>query len=624
MVKFTLNRYSLINYLYFEVAMADILNERDLTFMLYELFDSESLIKRERYQEHDKHTFNGVISTAKTLAEKHFLPIRQKLDTHQPTFDGKKVHVIPELKQALDAVIDSGLASATADFDLEGMQLPPIIANVANAYLTAAGSTATGYISLTTANANLLEAHGSKALIETWVKPMRSGRFMGTMAMTEPDCGSGLADLTTSAIKEEEGEHQGSYRIAGNKIFISGGDHDLSENIVHLVLARIKGAPKGVKGISLFVVPKYLVDERGNIGEQNEVSLSGLFHKMGGRAHTSTALSFGEKHGAIGYLVGEEHQGLKYMFHMMNEARIFVGSMASILANAGYQYSLDYAKGRPQGRLPSMKDPHSPMINIIEHADVRRMLLAQKSYAEGSLALVLYGTQLADDQYTALSQTEREQAHLLLDFLTPIIKTWPSEYGPKANDLAIQVLGGHGYINEHPVEMFYRDNRLNPIHEGTTCIQSLDLLARKVPMNKMAGYEATLAEIEKTIISALLEPDLKDYAQELQQAIDKLKQTTHVLLSAMATENIDLVLSNSVKYIELFGHIVIAWLWLKQGAVAVKALSNNPHETDMAFYSGKLQALKYFYRFELPKVYLWAQLLSTMDSSCYDMQLDWF
>jgi len=599
---------------------AKILNERDIEFMLYELFDCESLITRERYQDHDKQTFSSVIETAKTIAEKFFLPIRQKLDIHQPTFDGKKVHVIPELKIALDAVIDSGLASATADYELDGMQLPPIIANAANAYLTAAGSTALGYISLTTANANLLEAHGSPTLIEKWVKPMRSGQYMGTMAMTEPGCGSGLGDLTTSAVLSDDGQ----YRISGNKIFISGGDHDLSENIVHLVLARVKGAPKGVKGISLFVVPKFLVNDDGSLGNDNEVALSGLFHKMGGRAHTSTALSFGEKNGSVGYLVGQENLGLKYMFHMMNEARIFVGSMAAILALTGYQYSLDYAKDRPQGRLPSSKDPHSPMVNIIEHADVRRMLLAQKAYSEGAYALVLYGTQLADDEKTAPTQEEREYAHLLLDFLTPIIKTWPSEYGPKANDLAIQVLAGHGYINEHPVELFYRDNRLNPIHEGTTGIQSLDLLARKVPINNSAGYSATLQEIERTIVVANGFPNLVIYSKELTEALTNLKETTQFLLSAMATKNIDLVLSNSVKYLELFGNIIIAWLWLKQGIVSAKAIEKQPHKDDLAFYQGKLQALQYFYRFELPQIYLWSKILTNLDDSSYSMQTQWF
>ncbi len=599
---------------------APMMNERDLEFMLYELFDSESLINRERYQDHDRQTFTQAIDTAKTLAEKYFLPIRQKLDTEQPTFDGKKVHLVPELKVAFDAVIESGFSSATADYELMGMQLPPIVANVANSYLFAAGGTGMGYTALTSANANLLQAHGSEELIERWVKPMRSGRFAGTMAMTEPGSGSGLADLTTSAVKSAEG----GYRITGNKIFISGGDHDLTENIVHLVLARIKGAPQGIKGISLFVVPKFLLNDDGSIGDDNEVALAGLFHKMGGRAQTSTALSFGEKEGSVAYLVGEENHGLKYMFHMMNEARIMIGSSASITALAGYHYSVDYAKERPQGRLPSCKDPLSPMVNIIEHADVKRMLLAQKAYAEGAYALVLYGTQLADDEKTADTEQARAQAHLLLDFLTPIIKTWPSEYGPKANDLAIQVLGGHGYINEHPVEMFYRDNRLNPIHEGTTCIQSLDLLARKLPMNNLAGYLATLAEMEKTSAIAREYESLAGYCDELDAAMANLKQTTNTLLQAMSTQNIDLVLSNSVKYIELFGHITIAWIWLKQGIVATKALAEQPHESDIGFYQGKLQALQYFYRFELPQIYLWSSILSEIDNTCYEMQTDWF
>ena len=599
---------------------APILNPRDLEFMLYELFDAESLIQRPRYQDHDRHTFNEVIATGKTLAEKYFLPIRQKLDTEQPTFDGTQVHTIPELKTAYDAVVASGFSSATADYEHYGMQLPPIVANVASAYLSAAGSTALGYTALTNANANLLETHGSPELIERWVKPMREGRFAGTMAMTEPDCGSALGDLTTSAQLAADGQ----YRITGNKIFISGGDHSLTDNIVHLVLARIKGAPKGVKGISLFVVPKILVNADGSLGDRNDVALAGLFHKMGGRGHTSTALSFGEKDGAIGYLVGEENKGLFYMFHMMNEARILVGTGAAVTALTGFQYSLDYAKSRPQGRLPSCKDPLSPLVNIIEHADVRRMLLAQKAYAEGAYALVLYGTQLSDDERTAETPEARQQAHLLLDFLTPIIKSWPSEYGPKANDLAIQVLAGHGYINEHPVEMFYRDNRLNPIHEGTTGIQSLDLLARKVPMNNLAGYIATLAVMETTIAEAQVWPRAAVHAQALQDAVKVLKDTTRTLLGAMQSSPIDLVLANSVTYLELFGHVTIAWLWLKQGMVAEQALEKDPHPDDDAFYQGKMQALQYFYHYELPKVAQWSALLVSLDNTTHDMQPEWF
>ncbi len=599
---------------------APLLCERDLQFMLFELFDTESLCERERYADHSRETFTAAMETARTVAEKYFLPIRQKVDTHQPTFDGEKVQMIPEIKVALDAAVEAGLGSSTANYELGGMQLPAIVASAAGAYLSAAGSVTMGYLGLTSANANLIEAHGSEEQKKQWVEPMRSGRFAGTMAMTEPAAGSGLADLTTSAVKADDG----SYRITGNKIFISGGDHELNENIVHLVLARVKGAPKGVKGISLFIVPKYMVNDDGSIGERNDVALAGLFHKMGGRGQTSTALNFGENGGAVGYLVGEENRGLTYMFHMMNEARIMVGTGAAVTALTGFQYSLNYARERPQGRLASCKDPMSPPVNIIEHADVRRMLLAQKAYSEGAMALCLLGAQLADDERTAPTEKEREDAHTLLDFLTPMIKTWPSEYGPKANDMAIQVLGGHGYINEHPVEMFYRDNRLNPIHEGTTGILSLELLARKVPMNDMKGYQACLAAMQQTIAEAKEVSELSDYAERLEAALVTVQETTSALLSAMMEQQIDLALSNSVKYLELFGNVVIAWLWLKQGCVAQAALAKQPHQRDADFYLGKLQAMRYFFRFELPQIQVWSKILTDGDSTCYDMQDNWF
>ncbi len=598
---------------------APLLCARDLQFMLYELFDSESLTQRPRYADHSVETFNAAIDTAQSIAEKYFLPIRKKVDEQQPTFDGKNVHMIPEIKVAVDAATQAGFVSSTSDYELGGMQLPLIVAGVASSYLSAAGSTTMGYLALSSANANLIENHGSAEQIETWVKPIRSGRFAGTMAMTEPSAGSGLADLTTTAIPAGDG----TYRIRGNKIFISGGDHELNENIVHLVLARIKGAPAGVKGISLFIVPKILVNADGSLGERNDVALAGLFHKMGGRGQTSTALSFGENDGAVGYLVGEEHRGLSYMFHMMNEARVMVGTNAACTALTGYQYSLDYARERLQGRLPSCKDPSSAPVNIVEHADVRRMLLAQKAYAEGAFALCMLGSQLADDKNTALSEKERLDAHTLLDFLTPIIKTWPSEYGPKANDLAIQILGGHGYINEHPVEMFYRDNRLNPIHEGTTGIQSLDLLGRKLPMNNLAGYRAFLATVQSTIDEALT-GDLAPIADKLSGAVATLEKTTEHLLGAMLEKPIDLVMANSVKYLELFGHVVIAWLWLRQGLVAQSGLAAKPHEADTHFYLGKLQAMKYFYNFELPLIDVWSKNLLDLDATFYEMDNNWF
>ena len=598
---------------------APILNRRDIEFFLYEMFDVESLISRERYKDHDKETFNAAIDIGQAIAEKYFLPIRQKVDANEPTFDGKKVHMIPEIKVALDAVIEAGLTCPTTDYEMGGMQLPLVAASGAFAYLSAVGSTTLGYISLTHANCNLIESHGTPEQIEKWVLPMREGRFAGTMAMTEPGAGSGLADLTTTAIKGDDG----NYRLKGNKIYISGGDHDLNENIIHLVLARIKGAPKGVKGISLFIVPKFLVNDDGSLGERNEVALAGLFHKMGGRGHTSAALSFGEQDGAVAYLVGEEHKGLMYMFHMMNEARILVGTGAALTALTGFQYSLDYAKERPQGRLLSCKDPQSPPVNIIEHPDVRRMLLTQKAYAEGAYALCLYGHQLADDEKTAPTEIERAHASTILDFLTPVIKSWPSEWGPKANDLAIQVLGGHGYCNEHPVELFYRDNRLNPIHEGTTGIQSLDLLCRKVPMKDFIGYNTFLNEISKTIIDVGQISALSSYASELKTAVENLKLVTTDVLAQVKHQHIDLVFSNSVSYLHMFGHITIAWLWLKQGAIAHKAIENEPHSDDTKFYNGKIQAMKYFFKSELPLTYHWGNLVKNIDSVSYDTQPDW-
>ncbi|QFU75567.1 acyl-CoA dehydrogenase [Halioglobus maricola] len=599
---------------------APLMNDRDLEFLLYELFDAEALTERTQFADHNRETFDATLNTAKTVAEKVLLPFRMKADNQEPTFDGEKVHMIPDIKTGVEAIIQSGLASPTASYETGGMQLPAIVANAASSYLVAAGGVATGYTALTTANANLVEAHGSAEQIEKWVLPMREGRFAGTMAMTEPGAGSGLADLTTSATKDEDG----SYRVSGNKIYISGGDHELTENIVHLVLARVKGAPKGVKGISLFIVPKFLVNDDGSLGARNEVALAGLFHKMGGRAQTSTALNFGEQDGAIGYLVGEENKGLSYMFHMMNEARIMVGSSAATIGVAGYQYSLDYAKDRPQGRLLSEKDPHSSPVNIIEHPDIRRMLLTQKAYSEGALALCMYGSRLVDDEKTAATEEERQAAHTLLDFLTPIIKSWPSEYGPKANYYAIQVLGGAGYINEHPVEMFYRDNRLNPIHEGTTGIQSLDLLGRKVTMNGFAGYTACLNEMQKTIDEAKQSQALAGYAEQLADTIATLKHTTETVLTATQSQNIDAVFSNSVKYLDLFGHVVIAWLWLKQAIVADAALAAQPHEADEHFYRGKLQAMQYFFRIELPETKHWADIVANVDTTSYDMQVGWF
>lgn len=597
---------------------APLLSRRDLEFYLYELFEVETLASRERYADHNRESFNAAMDIAEKLAEEYFVPIRAKVDMNQPDWDGEKVIMIPEIKRAYDAVAEAGLICPDQDYDMGGMQLPLVVSACAMGYLTAAASTTNGFHALTAANANLLETHGTQEQIDTWVSRLRTGEFAGTMALSEPQAGSSLADMRTKAVPQADG----TYRLFGNKIWISGGDHELSSNIVHAVLARIEGAPPGVKGISLFICPKFLLNDDGSLGARNDVQLAGLFHKMGGRGQTSTALNFGENDGAVAYLVGEPHQGLKYMFHMMNEARVMVGTSGATLAMCGYQYSLEYARERPQGRKPSSKDPLSEPVMLIEHADIRRMLLAQKAYAEGSWSLCLFASQLVDDWKTHPEESGRQAAFELLDFLTPIVKTWPSEYGPKANDLAIQVLGGAGYTNDHPVELMYRDNRLNPIHEGTTGIQSLDLLGRKVPQNGMSGYQRCLEGISADLQKAEGIPALVTMCDALDLAVKDLQRTTTSLLSAMTSQDIDLVMANSVRYLEFFGHVVVGWMWLRQGMTAAKALEKA--SDDDAFYKGKLQAMNYFARWELPQTAVWADLLCGLDDTTYAMQAEWF
>jgi alkylation response protein AidB-like acyl-CoA dehydrogenase len=465
---------------------------------------------------------------------------------------------------------------------------------------------------------------GTPAQIELFAKPMLAGRFFGTMCLSEPQAGSSLSDIVTRG----ELQSDGSYRLTGNKMWISAGEHELSENIIHLVLAKVpdengKLIP-GVKGISLFIVPKKLVNSDGSLGECNDVVLAGLNHKMGYRGTTNCLLNFGEgkckpegKAGAIGYLVGSLHKGLANMFHMMNEARIGVGLGAVMLGYIGYLHSLDYARNRPQGRNLQAKDPATAQIPIIAHTDVKRMLLAQKSYVEGGLALNLYCARLVDEERSGMTAQARAQALLLLDILTPIAKSWPSQWCLEANSLAIQIHGGYGYTREYNVEQFYRDNRLNAIHEGTHGIQGLDLLARKVSMQNGAAMQALSAEMQMTIARAVGHVDLVDYAQALSRNLRHIGMVTQTLYGA---DDVNITLANASLYLEAFGHIVVAWIWLEQALLSVEKQSHH----DANFYAGKLQACKYFYLWELPKVQQQLDLLGSLDTTTLDMQDAWF
>ena len=607
-------------------------------FLLHDWLQVESLTARERFADHSRETFDSVLDTCEKIAREKFAPFNRVADTEEPWFDGERVHLPESSHVAARAYAGSGMLAAAQDYATGGMQLPCVVEMAANSFFSKAGIGIGGGGMLTSGNANLLMAHGSGVQREAFARHEFSGRYAGTMCLSEPQAGSSLSDIATRAEPDGEGfeaDRLGPrYRLFGNKMWISNGEHELTENIVHLVLAKIPDAGgklvAGTRGISLFVVPKKLVDEEGEpTGERNDVSLAGLNHKLGYRGIPNTLLNFGEgRHpvrgapGAIGYRVGAAGDGLRCMFHMMNEARIAVGLGATMLGMAGYEASLDYARQRPQGRPIGRhgKDATQPPIPIIRHADVKRMLLAQKSYCEGALALELYCARLVDELHSGAVQAARE-AGRLLEVLTPIAKSWPSEWCLEANSLAIQVLGGYGYTRDFPVEQYWRDNRLNMIHEGTHGIQALDLLGRKVVQDGGAGLELLGVRIGATVARARRIEALEEHADALAGALQRLAAATR---SAWAGGEPEEALANATPYLQAFGHTVLAWMWLELALAAQAALDARPDAGRGAFCRGKLQAARYFLRYELPKIDAWLGVVAARDATCRAMDEAWF
>ena len=574
---------------------SSIFSQRDLEFLLYEWLDVTGLTTRPRFAEHSRETFDAFLAVSAQIAEREFAPHNRRNDAEEPRFDGERVHIIPEVKTALAAFNASGLLSGGMDEEVGGMQLPHVVHRACFLWFQAANIATSAYPLLTMANANLLRTHAAPEHVARFVGPMLEGRFTGTMCLSEPQAGSSLSDVTTRAVPAGDG----TYRVTGSKMWISGGDHELSETIVHLVLARVAGAPAGVKGLSLFIVPKHRVGDDGVAGERNGVVLAGLNHKMGLRGTTNAVLSFTDSEA---FLIGEEGRGLAYMFQMMNDARIGVGAGAVALGYTGYLHALAYARERLQGRPVAGKDPAAPPVPIVRHPDVRRMLLASKAYVEGGLALVLYAAKLVDEQETG----DRATAALLLDVLTPIVKAWPSQWCLLANDHAIQVHGGYGYTREYPVEQFYRDNRLNPIHEGTDGIQGLDLLGRKVIMRDGAGLKLLAGTMRAAAERAPAE--LAGYADLLTAGCDRLVEVTAKLWSDADPER---ALANSTAYLNAAGHLVVAWMWLEQATAAAGQ--------DGPFYDGKRLAARYFFTHELPRTGAWFDLLESGDTLLADL-----
>jgi alkylation response protein AidB-like acyl-CoA dehydrogenase len=600
-----------------------LLSRRDVTFLLFEWLDVARLTGRPAFAEHSRQTFDAALDVYSEIALAEFAPHNKKVDRQPPRMVGERVESVPEQRAAWQAFASAGLLAACQEETFGGMRLPYVVERAGLAFVLAACPTTAAYAFLTIANANLLLTHATPSQIQRFARPMLEGRWSGTMCLSEPHAGSSLADIATRAQRQPDG----TYRLTGNKMWISGGDHDLADNIVHLVLAKVpdeRGVLRpGVGGISLFVVPKHTLGPDGRPGERNDVVVAGLNHKMGYRGTSNCLLNFGEgryrpggRAGAIGEIIGEEGRGLACMFSMMNEARITVGLGAAALGYTGYLHSVEYARNRRQGRLPGQRDPSLPPVRLIDHADVRRMLLAQKAYVEGALALVLFSAYLVDETHTAAAD-EARRAHELLELLTPVSKSWPSKWGLAANDLAIQVHGGYGYTQDYNVEQFYRDNRLNPIHEGTFGIQAIDLLGRKVGSANGAAMAELGNRIERSVERALEVPELKAEAAALRDAWSRMLKVTN---SLQAITDPTLRLANASCYLDAFGHVVVAWLWLDMALSAVRSVTGS----EAAFYQGKLAAFRYFYKWELPRIDRWLGLLDPIERTPHDTADEWF
>jgi alkylation response protein AidB-like acyl-CoA dehydrogenase len=604
-----------------------------LDFLLYDWLQADKLNARSRFADHSRETFDAVLDTCEKIARDKFAPFNRTVDREEPRTeldaDGALKVILPKAThKARAAYAESGMFAAAQDEAMGGMQLPYLVEAAANSFF-GVGSISIGWNLLTVGNANAILASGTEMQKQVFAANQFNGRWAGTMCLSEPQAGSSLSDISTRAELEAASDALGPrYRLRGNKMWISGGEHDVTENIIHLVLAKIPDENgkliAGTRGISLFIVPKKMVDTNGQLtGQRNDVTLAGLNHKLGWAGTPNTLLNFGEgkfkpdgKAGAVGYLVGKPGEGLKGMFHMMNEARIGIGMAATSLGLAGYYASLDYAKQRPQGRpiTGAGKDPNQPQVRLIEHADIKRMLLAQKSICEGALALQLYCAKLVDDKATGDEQTSHEAA-LMLEMLTPISKSWPSENCLEANSLAIQIHGGYGYTRDFPVEQYWRDQRLNMIHEGTHAIQAMDLLGRKVVMDGGKGLQLLASKINATIERAMQMPDLAAQANQLAASLKKIGNATK---TAWASGQPQEALANAVPYMQAFGHVVLAWMWLDTALAITNATKSE------AFYAGLARARAYFYAYELPKIDAWLAVVSSRDMTCAEMSEDAF
>lgn len=605
--------------------MNPLIPNRLASFLLYEVHDAEGLCSEyPAFSDHGRDTFDLFVDSARRLARDVLYPTYRTMDESPPVLADGRVTAHPAMHEIYPRLVELGVISATRSYDIGGQQLPQTVATMALMYPMAANLSAASYVFLTTGAAHLIESFGSPELKAAMMTPMYEGRWTGTMALTEPQAGSSLGDITTTARPfPGTGGADGRYRLRGSKIFISGGDQDLTENIVHMTLARIEGAPAGSKGVSLFAVPRLRRGPDGDLVD-NDVRTSQAIHKIGWRGLPSLALNYGEEDDCVGWLVGQPHRGLSYMFQMMNEARIMVGAHGIATASVAYQESLSYARERPQGRaLGGPRDPSSAQIPIVEHADVRRMLLRQKAIVEGGMSLLLATSRLADEAaFSGCPPSARhaaepacKEAGRLLDLLTPIAKSFPAEWGFESNALALQIHGGYGYTSEYLPEAWLRDQKLNSIHEGTTGIQGLDLLGRKV----MAGGGEALRILGRRVSSTLqaaravgADPAGCD---ALEAAVQRLGQVTMLLGAKGMAGDVKAMLLHSADYLSAASIVCVAWQWCGMAAAASRGLADHPTPADELFYTGSLAAARYWFATELPRAHVHLDLCASGEPS---------
>jgi len=597
--------------------MDQFISMRNLKFLLYEVFQIEELCQTPYFQDHNREVFDLTLDTALKIGQDQLRPVLREMDLNPPLFSHGEVKVHPSVRGFMKEFGEGGWIGSIFPFDHGGQQLPQIVATTSQFIFFAANYSASVYPHLTEGAAHLILSFGSEELKELYIPRMLSGQWQGTMALTEPQAGSSLSDITTTALPTD-GNY---YLIRGQKIFISAGDHDGADNIIHLMLAKIKGAPAGVKGISLFVVPKKRVEGQEIVF--NDLQTSGVYHKLGYRGAPITQLSMGENNDCRGYLVGEPHMGLPYMFQMMNEARINVGLGAAGIASAAYYASLEYARERLQGRNIAAKDPGAPQIPIIEHADIKRMLLFQRTVTEGSLSLLMQCSYYVD-QIKIREGKEKEGYELLLDLLTPVAKTYPSEMGIFSVSQGLQCLGGYGFCDEFLLELLYRDARIHPIHEGTTGIQGLDLLGRKVVMKGGKAFSLFVEEVQSTIQRTVSFSNLAPYVRILAEALESLQQLTGYLTTLASEGKREISLADATLYLELFGIIAVGWQWLLQAIAIQKAMASDLSEMEKNFYQGKFYAFRFFYHYEMPKILGLLQRLKESDGLTVSMETDFF